>query len=118
MAVRYIYNTNGEYVAFIESDNLFSPDGSWLGFLINGNFVYQRNGRFIGYVTSDDRIARNTRDRGHSAVFPPMQPLSPLRPVQPFKRLRMSGLQSPYEDVFSSPSKGLAEFGIAPNLRH
>ena len=40
MSVRYIFNTSGNYVAFISGDNLFNPDCDWIGFIKNGNEVY------------------------------------------------------------------------------
>ena len=49
MSVRYIYNTSGDYIAFISSDNLFNPDCDWIGFIKNGNEVYNPDDlNFIG----------------------------------------------------------------------
>ena len=62
MSVRYIYNTSGDYVAFIKNDNLFSPNSEWLGAIRKGNLVYSKRGKFIGYLLKDDRIARKKNE--------------------------------------------------------
>lgn len=100
MNVRYIFATNGDYVAFVQGEHLFTPDGDWLGFMRSGNEVYSKTGKFIGYLMDDDRIVRNKNEFERFPIFPPFEPYKPFRPFRPFKRLRMPRLPYPYEDVF------------------
>ena len=100
MSVRYLFNTSGNYVAFVNDDNIFTPDAEWLGFIRDGNEVYSKKGQFVGYLMDDDRIVRNKTEFKRFPVFPPFPPFKPFRPFQPFKRLRMARLPHPYEDVF------------------
>jgi sporulation protein YlmC with PRC-barrel domain len=100
MGVRYIFNTSGNYVAYIYKDNLFNPEGKWLGVIRNGNEVYNINGLHIGYVLEDDRIVRDQRIKKPKSIMKPSPPMKPLKPIKPLKRLRMSKLPEPYEDVF------------------
>ena len=87
--IRYIFNTSGNYIGFIQNNNLFNPNGEWLGFIFNGNQVYDvNNSLFVGYVSSDDRIVRNRIE------------LPKLRPLRPLRRLRMIRLPYPWLDVF------------------
>lgn len=99
MSVRYIFNTSGEYVAFVDSKNIFSPNGNWLGFIERGNEVYDKDGQFIGYLLDDDRIVRK-RNELKPRVMRPLRPIRPIRPIRPLRRLRMLRLPHPYEDVF------------------
>jgi hypothetical protein len=41
----------GDYVAFVQGKNLFSPDSDWLGFLLNGNEVYDPYGSQYSYLS-------------------------------------------------------------------
>ncbi len=105
MTVRYIFNTNGQYVAFIQGDNLFSPDVEWLGFIRNGSDVFSKDGTFMGQLLNDDRIARNTAI-SPMPVIPPFPPFSPFRPFAPFPRLRKSSLPWGWKDVFEDGPPG------------
>lgn len=111
MAHRYIFNTSGDYVAFIQDDNLFDVDANWIGFLQNGNEVYKSNGEFLGYVLSDDRIVRNRTEPPRPRLMRPLQPLRPLRPLRPLQRLRMTRLPYPFEDVFDKGTITLSRSG-------
>lgn len=105
MTARYIFNTDGQYVAFVQGDNLFSPDVEWLGFVRNGVDVYEKNGTFMGQLLNDDRIAKNMAI-GKIPVIPPIPPLTPFRPFAPFPRLRMPSLPWGWKDVFENGPKG------------
>lgn len=102
MTVRYIYNTSGQYVAFFDGKNVFSPDCTWIGFVHQANEVYSPDGTFMGYLANDDRIIRNRIDVPRLRQIRPLRPLRPLRPIRPLRRLRMPRLPYPYEDVFES----------------
>lgn len=98
--MRYIFNTSGQYVAFIYGNNLFGSSGNWIGFII-GNEVYNaRDGSFLGYLSSDDRIVRRINELPHIPRFIPIPPLRPLPPIRPLRRLRMLPLSYPWMDIF------------------
>lgn len=100
MSVRYIYNTSGEYSAFISQNNLFNIHCEWIGFIKNGNEVYNNDGIYIGLVTDDDRIVRNKHFDNPYPKLIPTRPTRPVRPKKPIRRLRMPRLPYPYEDIF------------------
>ncbi len=99
--MRYIFNTSGNYVAFIQGSNLFSPNGNWIGFVFNGNEVYSAvDSSFIGYISSDDRIVKNRTEPAGLKPLRPLRPLRPLLPLRPLRRLQMYRLNYPWVDVF------------------
>lgn len=99
--MKYIFNTTGNYVAFLHDGNLFYPNGVWIGFIFNGNEVYSSvDQSFIGYISSDDRIVRRINETPKLRPLRPLPPLRPLIPLQPLRRLKMLGLQYPWIDVF------------------
>jgi hypothetical protein len=104
MAVRYIYNTSGDYVAFVSNGYLFSPNAEWLGVIKRGNQVYLKNGNFLGYLLNDDRIARKKDELPKLPILQPLMPLKPLPPLRPLLRLAKPALLYPYEDVFENKS--------------
>lgn len=104
MPVRYIFNTSGNYVAFVQEGHLFDPNSQWLGFIEDGDDVYSANdGSYMGTLSTDDRLLVNTQVRGHNRLRP-LRPLTPLRPMRPMRRLRMSGLPRGYRDYFETKS--------------
>ena len=100
MFVRYIFNTSGDYVAFLSGGNLFSPNCEWLGFNPESNEIYDTNGNFIGSVLDDDRIVTITNQLQRLRRIRPLPPLRPLRPLRALRRLRMLRLPYGYLDVF------------------
>jgi hypothetical protein len=106
MAVRFLFNTEGAYVAFVQGENVFSPEAEWLGFLRSGNELYAPDGHFIGYVLDDDRVARRKGERKSRMLAPISKPFKPFKPFKPLKRLRMPKLLPPYEDVFEGGVTG------------
>lgn len=107
MKVRYIYNTSGEYVAFISNRNLFDPDCNWLGVIANGNEVYDISGAYLGILTDDDRIISDKSVNSFKRIPRPARPARPMRPLRPLRRLRMPRLPRPYKDLFEN---GYPEF--------
>jgi hypothetical protein len=99
MSFRYIFNTSGEYSAFIIDNYLFTKNVEWLGIIINGNEVFNTDGYYVGLVLDDDRIARN-KTHPLRRIPRPQRPPHPPRPQRPMRRLRMLTLPNPYEDVF------------------
>jgi hypothetical protein len=101
MSVRYLYDSNGSYVAFVHGNHVFDAETNWLGVLRNGNEFFDKSGKFLGYLLSDDRIAyREGESRG--SILAPMRPLQPLRPLRPLQRLKAGSLPPPYRDLFLS----------------
>lgn len=103
MSPRYIFNTAGEYVAFVQNGCLFSSDCEWLGVIVNGNEVFNTEGQHVGFLLTDDRIARDKRVSRFRRIARPARPARPPRPARPLRRLRMVKMPYPYEDVFSYP---------------
>jgi hypothetical protein len=102
MPVRYIFNTSGNYVAFVQENHLFDPSSKWLGFIEDGDDVYSANdGSYMGTLSTDDRLLVNTQVHGHNRLRP-LRPLTPLRPMRPMRRLRMSGLPRGFRDYFET----------------
>lgn|GEM_PF-1103020 len=99
MSVRYLYNTSGKYVAFVQGNNIFSPEAEWLGFIRNGNEVFKKTGQFWGFLLEDDRVAANAQ-MTRLNVFPPFAPFKPFTPFKPFARMAKFPLPSPWVDVF------------------
>jgi len=52
-----IYRTDGEWVAVVQSGNLFDTTGEWVGWL-DGKDVYTLDGEYVGYVSDDGRLLR------------------------------------------------------------
>lgn len=116
MSVRYLFNSNGDYVAFVQGDNVFTPEADWLGFVRNGNEFYSKDGVFTGYILNDDRVARKRGDFARPRQPRPFKSFKPLRPLRPLKRLRMPRLPAPYEDVFLRGVQGLSPGDPQPTL--
>ena len=99
--IKNIYNTEGEYVAFLLNNKYcFSSEMNHIGFM-KGIDLYDYDGNYLGTLTSDDRIIKNKNKR-YSKTIPISKPLKPLTPLRPLKRYRMSKLGSSYIDIFSS----------------
>ena len=97
--IKYIYNSDGYYVAYIyDGVYCFSDTNEYIGFM-NGIYLYDYKGKYIGYLTSDDRIIRNKYEKRPN-IIPISKPMKPLKPLKPLKRYRMSSLGSGYIDVF------------------
>lgn len=100
MTVRYIFNTSGSYVAFVQGNHLFDPNSNWLGFIEDGDDVYDaKDGSYIGTLSTDDRLLVNTQVHGHNRLRP-LRPLKPVKPIRPMRRLRMSRLPKGFRDYF------------------
>jgi hypothetical protein len=100
MAVRYFFNTAGEYVAFQNGSHVFLPDCTWVGRVEFGDQLFAPDGTFIGHLLNDDRIARFDRGATPLKLNPVLAPLKPLRPLAPLRRLRMLKLPYGWTDVF------------------
>lgn len=119
MSTRYLFNTAGNYVAFQQGTNVFSPAADWIGFLAGGNQLYSTDGRFLGYVLDDDRVARDRSERARpqlSSLQRPLRPLKPLQPLRPLRRLKKPRLPPPYEDVFDGGVVGSEPGTLGPDV--
>jgi hypothetical protein len=102
MSVRYIFNTSGNYVAFVQGNHLFDTNSHWLGFIEDGDDVYSaEDGSYLGTISADDRLLVNTQASAHRRMRP-LRPLRPLRPMRPMRRLRMARLPRGYRDYFET----------------
>ncbi len=96
---RYIFNTNGKYVAFVVNDKYcFSRNNDYIGFFKGVN-LYSYSGKYLGTLTSDDRVIRNKKQNVPS-IIPIAKPYKPYLPYAPYNRYTMSRLPSNYEDIF------------------
>lgn len=114
MQARYLFNTSGDYVAFVYGDNVFSPDCEWIGWVASGGDLYSVSGDFMGKIQGDDRVVRRRGEPQRPKVARRARPVRPLRPLRPLKRLRMPKLPPPYVDVFEYGSMTGDSRGISP----
>jgi hypothetical protein len=76
MSVRYIFNTSGNYVAFVQGNHLFDTNSRWLGFIEDGDDVYSaEDGSYVGTLSADDRLLVNFQVSAHRRLRP-LRPLS------------------------------------------
>lgn len=98
--IKYIFNTDGDYVAFLVNQKYcFSSKNDYIGFM-KGIYLFDYSGKYLGTLTSDDRIIRNKNEKINN-IIPISKPLKPLIPLRPLKRYRMPPLSSSYIDIFS-----------------
>lgn len=55
--VRWLYNSDGDPVAFISGENVFSPQGNFVGKLYPDQQVW--NGEYVGEIYAEDRLIYN-----------------------------------------------------------
>lgn len=113
MSIRYLFNTAGDYVAFVQGYNVFAPNAEWLGFIRNGNLFYTADGNFQGYILEDDRVVQNKAEPPKPRTMAPLRPLRPLIPLKPLRRLRKPNLPFPYEDFFEHGVAGISVDSLA-----
>ena len=100
MLIKFIYNTQGNYVAFVADNNLFSTHCQWLGVIRDKKIVYDIDGNYIGYITNDHRVAKDKINFRKKQIDRPLQPRKPFRPFKPIKRRSMISIPHPYSDFF------------------
>lgn len=97
--IHYIYNTRGEYVAYIyDGIYCFSRENSFIGQVL-GRDLYDKGGNYIGSLSYDDRIIK-LRGVIKPKIPAIKAPIAPMKPMRPLKRLSMPPVGSEYEDVF------------------
>lgn len=114
MNLRYLRNTAGDFVAFAQGDDLFTPTGDWLG-VIRGGEVWDPFGEHIGMLWADGRLVRNRAAGPRRSILKPKQPLRPVRPLPPKQGLFLPAISLPEEDVFQGLVRPLT--GLMPLSR-
>jgi|GEM_PF-1187778 len=95
----FIYNTKGEYVAYIYDERYcFSKDNEYIGRMV-GRDLYSYDGLYLGSLTYDDRIIKQ-KGMKKGKISSVVRPATPVQPLRPLKRLRMPSVGWGYEDVF------------------
>ncbi len=97
----YIFRSNGFYLGFIVSGNLYSRDGIYLGWL-EGNFVWDKSGRFKGILT---KINENHYIVFNQFTMPPVvRPAKPnapqVTPPTPLANIASVTLPIQFSDAF------------------
>lgn len=97
--IKYIFNTEGEYVAYLYNNfYCFSNNNEYIGFM-KGINLYNYEGIYLGTLTSDDRIIKD-KNNNYPNISPINKPPKPFPPLLPLKRYKMSNLNSRYIDIF------------------
>lgn len=56
---RWLYNCDGDPIAFVQGEHVFTPQGDYVGKLYSDNSVW--NGEYIGELFADDWLIFDTR---------------------------------------------------------
>jgi hypothetical protein len=80
---RWLYNSDGDAVAFVSGSYVYTPQGSFIGKLYEDNTVW--NGDYIGEVMADDRLFYDTRKLFGSRGLPGLPTLPGFVGEPPFK---------------------------------
>ncbi len=67
---RWLYNSDGDPIAYIQGVNVFTRDGDFLGKLYEDNSVW--NGDYVGEIYADDRLIYDGRTLHGSRGIPGM----------------------------------------------
>lgn len=57
------WDWGGRYVGYRVSNNLFSQEGTHLGYFDEADEVYSCTGKYLGEIRSNDRLIRNPRKK-------------------------------------------------------
>ncbi len=52
--VRWLYNSDGDAIAFIAEKHVFTPKGEFVGMVYPDNTIW--NGEYVGTIMADDRL--------------------------------------------------------------
>lgn len=80
---RWLYNSDGDAIAFITNNNVFTPRGDFIGRLYPDNSVW--NGDYVGELWADDRLIFDTRALKGSRGIPGTPGLPSFVGDPPFK---------------------------------
>ncbi len=68
MVMRWLYNSDGDPVAYISNSYVFSPVGEFVGKLYDDQTIW--NGEYIGELFSDDRLVYDGRKLHNTRGIP------------------------------------------------
>ena len=110
---RFVYRTDGEWMAVLFEDSLFDTMGEWIGWL-DGDDVYTLDGEYVGYISEDGRLLRprvlpHRQRQSPPTQQPRFQPPASVRLPPLFKELSFETV-----DVFEESPDA---FGLISNLR-
>jgi hypothetical protein len=80
---RWLYDSDGDPVAFLQSESVFSSRGDYLGKLDSDQQVW--NGEYIGEIIADDRFVFNTKKLFGRRKMPGIPRLPGFHGEAPFK---------------------------------
>ena len=89
MALKPIYTTRGEHVAYYENGYIFNGVGEWIGFVdVKTASVFAIDGEYVGYMIRDGRILRKRAleelvERREPPPRPPRPALPATVPLPP-----------------------------------
>jgi hypothetical protein len=59
MAVRWLYNSDGDAIAFIYGKHVYTQRGNFVGMVYDDHTIW--NGDYVGTIMADDRLFYDTR---------------------------------------------------------
>jgi 4-fold beta flower protein len=77
MKPRYIWNTDGDWVATLIDEYIWDLAGAWVGWMV-GEDVFTTDGEWVGTLSRDSRILRK-----RTATRPPLRTDIPTKPAKP-----------------------------------
>lgn len=82
----YLYKLNGNYLGYINSNNIFSRDGVFLGWIDERNLAWDGSGKFRGElkeINNNNYILLNTFTIPPIPRIPKIPPTPPTPPIPP-----------------------------------
>jgi lipopolysaccharide/colanic/teichoic acid biosynthesis glycosyltransferase len=99
MQTRIFFSSNGEPIAFLQDEDVFTLDGTWVGFTPDKAHLYDSKGSFVGMFLDDGRIAVGPESTKKPAVSPPSAAIAEGIPFAIPRRPRMPALPPPYREA-------------------
>jgi len=79
----WLYNSAGNPIAFVTSEDVFSAAGRFIGRLEDNELW---NGTYIGEIVSGDLLLRRIDHLAANRMMPPI-PMCPTQPMRPMSRM-------------------------------
>ncbi len=70
---RWLYNSDGDPIAFVSGTSVYTARGEFVGELYEDNTIW--NGDYIGQIWGDDRVIHDTRKLFETRGLPSMPTL-------------------------------------------
>ena len=80
---RWLYNSDGDAIAFVSGTYVYSPKGDFVGKLYEDNSVW--NGDYVGELFADDRLICDARSLHGSRGLPGLPTLPGFVGEPPYK---------------------------------